>query len=228
MKKAPLPGLHPGPSARLRPYPTFVLSRSRAKPKTLSRSARGRAPPRPALFLPRPPPSPRHPRSPFLPDSPHICQVSNSRFPVPSPQAAMPTLRSATAGASPAAASTPRSVKRRLTSPDAPRHTSPHRSPHAGAGTVRSTALLGLLDAGCSAVAPFHHPSVPPVAMRANCSISQVCTPKLLSASPKSSRKRLYGDLVAAEKPKWNPRGKPRNFHFSQHMRSLSSFFLGA
>lgn len=28
----------------------------------------------------------------------------------------------------------------------------------------------------------------------------------MLSASPKSSRKRLYGDLVAAEKPKWNPR----------------------
>ncbi|KAG2602296.1 cell division control protein 6 homolog isoform X2 [Panicum virgatum] len=80
----------------------------------------------------------------------------------------MPTLRSATAGASPDASSTPRSVKRRLTSPDASRHTSPHRSPHAGAGTV--------------------------------------CTPKLLSASPKSSRKRLYGDLVAAEKPKWNPR----------------------
>ncbi|CAL4973051.1 unnamed protein product [Urochloa decumbens] len=92
----------------------------------------------------------------------------------------MPTLRSATASASPAAtpspaaASTPRSVKRRLTSgragesPAASRHTSPHRSPHAGAGTA--------------------------------------CTPKLLSASPKSSRKRLYGDLVAAEKPKWNPR----------------------
>ncbi|TKW17801.1 hypothetical protein SEVIR_5G392300v4 [Setaria viridis] len=92
----------------------------------------------------------------------------------------MPTLRSATASASPAAtpspaaASTPRSVKRRLTpgrageSPKASRHTSPHRSPHAGAGTA--------------------------------------CTPKLLSASPKSSRKRLYGDLVAAEKPKWNPR----------------------
>ncbi|KAG2593055.1 hypothetical protein PVAP13_5NG632035, partial [Panicum virgatum] len=92
----------------------------------------------------------------------------------------MPTLRSATASSSPAAtpslgtASTPRSVKRRLTpgrsgkSPDASRHTSPLRSPHAGAGTV--------------------------------------CTPKLLSASPKSSRKRLYGDLVAAEKPKWNPR----------------------
>ncbi|CAL4996388.1 unnamed protein product [Urochloa decumbens] len=94
----------------------------------------------------------------------------------------MPTLRSATASASPAAtpspaaASTPRSVKRRLTpgrageSPAASRHTSPHRSPHAGAGTA--------------------------------------CTPKLLSASPKSSRKRLYGDLVAAGKPlpKWNPR----------------------
>ncbi|CAO1942332.1 unnamed protein product [Urochloa humidicola] len=92
----------------------------------------------------------------------------------------MPTLRSATASASPAAtpspaaASTPRSVRRRLTpgrageSPAASRHTSPHRSPHAGAGTA--------------------------------------CTPKLLSASPKSSRKRLYGDLVAAEKPKWNPR----------------------
>ncbi|PUZ53884.1 hypothetical protein GQ55_5G086100 [Panicum hallii var. hallii] len=92
----------------------------------------------------------------------------------------MPTLRSATANSppaatpSPAAASTPRSVKRRLTpgrageTPGASRHTSPHRSPHAGAGTV--------------------------------------CSPKLLSASPKSSRKRLYGDLVAAEKPKWNPR----------------------
>ncbi|CAL5008918.1 unnamed protein product [Urochloa decumbens] len=94
----------------------------------------------------------------------------------------MPTLRSATASASPAATpspaatSTPRSVKRRLTpgrageSPAASRHTSPHRSPHAGAGTA--------------------------------------CTHKLLSASPKSSRKRLYGDLVAAGKPlpKWNPR----------------------
>ncbi|KAF8775276.1 hypothetical protein HU200_004681 [Digitaria exilis] len=92
----------------------------------------------------------------------------------------MPTLRSATASVSPAAtpspvaASTPRSVKRRLTpglggeSLDSSRHTSPHRSPHAGAGTV--------------------------------------FTPKMLSASPKSSRKRLYGDLVAAEKPKWNPR----------------------
>ncbi|EEC71828.1 hypothetical protein OsI_04483 [Oryza sativa Indica Group] len=33
-----------------------------------------------------------------------------------------------------------------------------------------------------------------------------VGTPKLLSASPRSSRKRLYGDFVAAEKPKWNPR----------------------
>ncbi|XP_066310230.1 cell division control protein 6 homolog [Miscanthus floridulus] len=92
----------------------------------------------------------------------------------------MPTLRSATANGSlvgtpsPAAASTPRSVKRRLTpgrtgeSPDASRHTSPHRFPHAGTGTV--------------------------------------CIPKLLSASPKSSRKRLYSDLVAVEKPKWNPR----------------------
>ncbi|RLN03700.1 uncharacterized protein C2845_PM13G13820 [Panicum miliaceum] len=101
----------------------------------------------------------------------------------------MPTLRSATANSppaatpSPAAASTTRSVKRRLTpgrageTPGASRHTSPHRSPHAGAGTV--------------------------------------CSPKLLSSSPKSSRKRLYGDLVAAEKPKWNPRGKPLNFHFS-------------
>ncbi|KAL6616401.1 hypothetical protein ACP70R_038671 [Stipagrostis hirtigluma subsp. patula] len=92
----------------------------------------------------------------------------------------MPTLRSATANSSPAAtpspaaASTPRSVKRRLTprsagkSPDASRYTSPHRSPQAGAGTA--------------------------------------AMPKMLSASPKSSRKRLYGDLVAAEKPKWNPR----------------------
>jgi hypothetical protein len=44
----------------------------------------------------------------------------------------------------------------------------------------------------------------------------QVPTLKLLSASPKSSRKRLYGDLVAAEKPKWNPRGKLLNFHFIQ------------
>nr|CAB3474855.1 unnamed protein product [Digitaria exilis] len=86
----------------------------------------------------------------------------------------MPTLRSATASVSPAAtpspvaASTPRSVKRRLTpglggeSLDSSRHTSPHRSPHAGAGTV--------------------------------------FTPKMLSASPKSSRKRLYGDLMRAVK----------------------------
>ncbi|GJM92515.1 hypothetical protein PR202_ga08992 [Eleusine coracana subsp. coracana] len=100
----------------------------------------------------------------------------------------MPTLRSATASSSPAAtpspaaSTTPRSVKRRLTpgragqSSDASRHTSPHRSPHAGAGTV--------------------------------------FTPKLLSASPKSSRKRLYGDLVAPERAKWNPLGKPLNFQF--------------
>ncbi|ONM36344.1 cell division control protein 6 homolog isoform X1 [Zea mays] len=92
----------------------------------------------------------------------------------------MPTLRSATANASPmgtplpAETSTPRSVKRRLTpgrageSPGASRHTSPHRHPHASTG-------------------PVH-------------------VPKMLSASPKSSRKRLYGDFVAAEKPKWNPR----------------------
>ncbi|KAK3163625.1 hypothetical protein QOZ80_1AG0006100 [Eleusine coracana subsp. coracana] len=93
----------------------------------------------------------------------------------------MPTLRSATATSSPAdtlspaASTTPRSVKRRLTlrrageSPDAPtRHTSPHRSPLAGGGSVFA--------------------------------------PKFLSASPKSSRKRLYGDPVAPEKPKWDPR----------------------
>ncbi|PWZ34494.1 Cell division control protein 6 [Zea mays] len=88
----------------------------------------------------------------------------------------MPTLRSATANASPmgtplpAETSTPRSVKRRLTPgrAGASRHTSPHRHPHASTG-------------------PVH-------------------VPKMLSASPKSSRKRLYGDFVAAEKPKWNPR----------------------
>nr|ACG29950.1 hypothetical protein [Zea mays] len=85
----------------------------------------------------------------------------------------MPTLRSATANASPvgtplpAEASTPRSVKRRLTpgrageSPDASRHTSPHRHPHDGTGPV--------------------------------------CVPKMLSASPKSSRKRLYGDFVSSQ-----------------------------
>lgn len=44
--------------------------------------------------------------------------------------------------------------------------------------------------------------------MCTNCSISQFGAPKMLSASPKSSRKRLYGDLVPAERPKWNPRGK--------------------
>ncbi|KAL6840213.1 hypothetical protein ACP4OV_030023 [Aristida adscensionis] len=95
----------------------------------------------------------------------------------------MPTLRSATANASPAAAatsspaaeSTPRSAKRRVTPRRAgespavePRYTSPHKSPRAGVGSVT--------------------------------------TPKMLSASPKSSRKRLYGDFVAADKPKWNPR----------------------
>ncbi|BAC03316.1 putative CDC6 [Oryza sativa (japonica cultivar-group)] len=53
------------------------------------------------------------------------------------------------------------------------------------------------------------------VAMRSNCSILQVGTPKLLSASPRSSRKRLYGDFVAAEKPKWNPRGKSPESHFN-------------
>jgi hypothetical protein len=52
-----------------------------------------------------------------------------------------------------------------------------------------------------------------PFSMHPNCSISQAFTPKLLSASPKSSRKRLYGDLVAPEKPKWSPRGKYLNFH---------------
>ncbi|XP_052146192.1 cell division control protein 6 homolog isoform X2 [Oryza glaberrima] len=91
----------------------------------------------------------------------------------------MPTLRSATASAStagtasPTAIATPRSAKRRLTSPrraagspDASQFTSPHKSPNVG--------IVG--------------------------------TPKLLSASPRSSRKRLYGDFVAAEKPKWNPR----------------------
>jgi len=61
--------------------------------------------------------------------------------------------------------------------------------------------------------------------MHTNCSISQVCTPKLLSASPKSSRKRLYGDLVAAEKPKWNPRGKPPNFHLASPCVRLVAFF---
>jgi hypothetical protein len=52
--------------------------------------------------------------------------------------------------------------------------------------------------------------------MHTNCSVSQVHVPKMLSASPKSSRKRLYGDFVAAEKPKWNPRGNSLNFHFSR------------
>jgi len=61
---------------------------------------------------------------------------------------------------SPAAASTPRSVKRRLTpgrtgeSPDASRHTSPHRFPHAGTGTVRSTAYWTVMQIW-SAVASF-------------------------------------------------------------------------
>uniref|UniRef100_A0A0E0N557 Cdc6 C-terminal domain-containing protein n=1 Tax=Oryza rufipogon TaxID=4529 RepID=A0A0E0N557_ORYRU len=47
-----------------------------------------------------------------------------------------------------------------------------------------------------------------------------VGTPKLLSASPRSSRKRLYGDFVAAEKPKWNPRGKSPESHFSRAQSS--------
>nr|CAB3504417.1 unnamed protein product [Digitaria exilis] len=143
----------------------------------------------------------------------------------------MPTLRSATASASPAAtpspsaASTPRGAKRRRTpgsvgeSSGPSRHTSPHRSPRAGAGTVRSAALLGLPMQTCSAARFFISP-VSPVEIRTNCSTLQACTPKLLSASPKSSRKRLYGDLVASEKPKWNPLGKPLNFHPAQ-MRAV-------
>uniref|UniRef100_A0A0E0CAH1 Cell division control protein n=1 Tax=Oryza meridionalis TaxID=40149 RepID=A0A0E0CAH1_9ORYZ len=84
----------------------------------------------------------------------------------------MPTLRSAAASAStagtasPTAIATPRSAKRRLTSPrraagspDASQFTSPHKSPNVG--------IVG--------------------------------TPKLLSASPRSSRKRLYGDFVVKE-----------------------------
>ncbi|GJN06112.1 hypothetical protein PR202_ga23805 [Eleusine coracana subsp. coracana] len=111
----------------------------------------------------------------------------------------MPTLRSATATSSPAdtlspaASTTPRSVKRRLTlrrageSPDAPtRHTSPHRSPLAGGGSVFA--------------------------------------PKFLSASPKSSRKRLYGDPVAPEKPKWDPRGKPLKASTSIFGQAVSLF----
>jgi hypothetical protein len=43
----------------------------------------------------------------------------------------------------------------------------------------------------------------------------------MLSASPKSSRKRLYGDLVMAEKPKWNPRGKSLRSHSSHPPRCL-------
>ncbi|PUZ53711.1 hypothetical protein GQ55_5G072500 [Panicum hallii var. hallii] len=64
--------------------------------------------------------------------------------------------------------------------------------------------------------------------MRANCSISQVCTPKLLSASPKSSRKRLYGDLVAADKPKWNPRdpAQMRAVKEALHVATVPSYEL--
>lgn len=63
--------------------------------------------------------------------------------------------------------------------------------------------------------------------MHANCSISQVFAPELLSASPKSSRKRLYGDPVVPEKPKWNPRGKPLDFHFWS-AREFALFVFGA
>jgi hypothetical protein len=121
--------------------------------KTVSRSCAGSrpiraAPARPFLptLLPRPSVITRqfHHKSPAFPRA-----TTNSR----PRQPPMPTLRSATANSSqaaspsPAASSTPRNVKRRLTpgrpgqSPtDASRHTSPHRSPHAGAGTVRSFA----------------------------------------------------------------------------------------
>lgn len=144
---------------------TFALSRSRAKPKNpfavcaRSRSRPSRLPsPAPRPFLPYySSPSPRHPNPTFLPQIVSHPQSKNRQF--PSRRATMPTLRSATANASPvavgtpspAAASTPRSVKRRLTPgragelPAASRHTSPHRSPHAGTGTVRSTAYWTLM-----------------------------------------------------------------------------------
>uniref|UniRef100_A0A0E0FVW9 Cell division control protein n=1 Tax=Oryza nivara TaxID=4536 RepID=A0A0E0FVW9_ORYNI len=114
----------------------------------------------------------------------------------------MPTLRSATASAStagtasPTATATPRSAKRRLTSPrraagspDASQFTSPHKSPNVGIDYADAGVLLLLLL----------HITEYSVAMRSNCSILQVGTPKLLSASPRSSRKRLYGDFVVKE-----------------------------
>ncbi|KAL5223388.1 hypothetical protein ABZP36_028101 [Zizania latifolia] len=95
----------------------------------------------------------------------------------------MPTLRSATASQSPAASPSPtasttlRSAKRRVT------------SPRRSAGSPDESQL-----------------SSPHKSPLAGAGTGTIGTPNLLSASPRSSRKRLYGDLVAAEKPKWNPR----------------------
>uniref|UniRef100_A0ACD5WE36 Uncharacterized protein n=2 Tax=Avena sativa TaxID=4498 RepID=A0ACD5WE36_AVESA len=92
----------------------------------------------------------------------------------------MPTLRSATM--SPVQAATP-SPTTATTPRSAKRRLTPRRAGES-------------LDS-----AQFTAPHMSPLA-----GAGPTGTPKMLSASPKSSRKRLYGDLVAAEKPKWNPR----------------------
>ncbi|XP_052146185.1 cell division control protein 6 homolog isoform X1 [Oryza glaberrima] len=162
--------------------------------ETLWRAWLSRHSPPPRPFSCRPPlaPSPTNNSSPI--SLPNLSRLRSHSLSLSlSLSLSMPTLRSATASAStagtasPTAIATPRSAKRRLTSPrraagspDASQFTSPHKSPNVG--------IVG--------------------------------TPKLLSASPRSSRKRLYGDFVAAEKPKWNPRGKSPESHFSRAQSS--------
>ncbi|GJN37765.1 hypothetical protein PR202_gb26753 [Eleusine coracana subsp. coracana] len=101
----------------------------------------------------------------------------------------MPTLRSATATSSPADTLSPSA----LTTPrSVKRRLTPRRAGESPDAPARHTSPQRSTHAGAGSV----------------------FAPKLLSASPKSSRKRLYGDPVAPDKPKWDPRGKPLNFHF--------------
>uniref|UniRef100_A0A453FY63 Uncharacterized protein n=1 Tax=Aegilops tauschii subsp. strangulata TaxID=200361 RepID=A0A453FY63_AEGTS len=103
----------------------------------------------------------------------------------------MPTLRSATLSPAPAATPSPTAVT---------------PSP-AAAGTTPSSAAKRRMTARRAADSPdspqFASPHKSPLA-----GSGHFGAPKMLSGSPKSSRKRLYGDLVPAERPKWNPRGK--------------------
>ncbi|KAF7038652.1 hypothetical protein CFC21_048808 [Triticum aestivum] len=101
----------------------------------------------------------------------------------------MPTLRSATLSPAPAATPSPTAVT---------------PSP-AAAGTTPSSAAKRRMTARRAADSPdspqFASPHKSPLA-----GSGHFGAPKMLSGSPKSSRKRLYGDLVPAERPKWNPR----------------------